>query len=91
MNKTEIEAQIAEETGINKKLVSEVLQSLQAVATRSLQRGEAVRLTGFLTLAVKERAARTGNNPKTGEQIEIASRSRVMLRVGKDLDAAVNA
>lgn len=90
MNKTEIEAQIAESTGINKKTVAEILQSFQDVTTQSLNRGEPVRLTGFATFIVKDRPARQGKNPKTGEAISIAASRKVTLRAGKDLNAALN-
>lgn len=90
MNKTEIEAEIAEETGINKKTVAEVLQSFQGVATRSLARGEGVRWGGFINLGVKTRAARKGKNPRTREEIDIEEHTKVTLRVGKHLDAAIN-
>jgi Bacterial nucleoid DNA-binding protein len=90
MNKTEIEAEIAEETGINKKTVAEVLQSFQGVATRSLARGEGVRWGGFMNFGVKTRAARVGKNPKTGVEVDIPERTKVTLRVGKHLDAALN-
>jgi DNA-binding protein HU-beta len=90
MNKTEIEAQVAEDTGINKKTVAEIIQAFQGVVTQSLARGEAVRMTGFINLAVKDRPARKGKNPKTGEPTDIPFRRRVALRVGKDLNAALN-
>jgi nucleoid DNA-binding protein len=90
MNKTEIEAQIAEDTGINKKTVAEIIQAFQSVVTQSLSRGEAVRLTGFVNLKVKDRPARQGKNPKTGAPTEIPFRRRVTLTVGKDLNTAIN-
>jgi DNA-binding protein HU-beta len=58
--------------------------------TRALKKGEAVTLVGFGTFAVKERAARTGRNPRTGENIEIAATNNPVFKAGKALKDAVN-
>lgn len=90
MNKTEFEAGIAERTGHPKATVSEVLQAFQDMGVEALMRGDNIRLTGYLTVSVKERPARPGKNPKTGETIDIAARKKLTVRAGKDLDRALN-
>jgi len=90
MNRIELEAAIAERTNVNKKVVTEILQAFMDISTETLAHGEAVRLTGFGTLTVKERAARKGKNPKTGESIDIPASRKVSLSAGKSLIAAVN-
>lgn len=91
MNRAEIEAFVAERTNLNPKVASDAIRALLEVVTEALQRGETVRITGFLTLSVKDRPARTGKNPKTGEPISISASKKVTVRAGKNLTAAVNA
>lgn len=90
MNKIELEAAVAEATGINRMIVNEVVETVWKTVAAALARGEPVRITGFATFAVKERAERQGKNPKTGETITIKASRKVTLRPGKDLNAAVN-
>lgn len=91
MNKIELEAVVAEKTGMNRFAVTEIVDTVWSSITEALARGEPVRITGFATFAVKDRAARQGKNPKTGENITIKASRKVSLRPGKDLTAAVNA
>jgi len=91
MNKIELEAAVAEATGVNRMIVNEVVETVWKTVSAALARGEPVRITGFATFAVKERAERQGKNPKTGETIVIKASRKVTLRPGKDLNAAVNA
>lgn len=91
MNKIELEAAVAEATGVNRMVVNEVVEAVWKTVAEALSRGEPVRITGFATFAVKERAERQGKNPKTGETITIKASRKVTLRPGKDLNAAVNA
>ena len=58
--------------------------------TEALQKGDAVALSGFGTFATKERAARTGRNPRTGEAIQIAATKVPGFKAGKGLKDAVN-
>lgn len=90
MNKIKLEAAIAEKTSINKKMVAEVLQAGIDIITDSLSKGEDVRLTGFGTFSVRERAARTAQNPKTGEQVTVPPKRKVTLKAGKHLVASLN-
>ncbi|HBP79890.1 MAG TPA: DNA-binding protein HU, partial [Halomonas sp.] len=56
----------------------------------SLKKGESVSLVGFGTFAIKERAARTGRNPQTGQPIEISAAKVPSFKAGKALKDAVN-
>jgi nucleoid DNA-binding protein len=89
MNRVELEAAVAERTGHPKKVVTDVVGSVLAAVTESLAKGDSVRLVGFATLAVKDRAERAGKNPKTGEAIVIPASRKVAFRAGKDLKTAV--
>lgn len=91
MNRIELEAAVAERTGISRFHVTDVTEAILATISEALARGEPVRITGFATFSVKDRAERLGKNPKTGETIRIKSSRKVSLRPGKDLSATVNA
>ncbi len=73
MNKSEFIRAYADKLGITIKEAEHNFQALVDTITDSLQKGEYVHISGFATFEVKEKAARDGVNPKTGERIEIPS------------------
>ena len=82
---------IAEETGINREDVQNIMEvSLKNIKQR-LANGETVRLLGFGTFSVKERAARSGRNPGTGGEIKITSRKAIGFKPAQAFKNAVNA
>jgi DNA-binding protein HU-beta len=85
MNKADLINQIAESATITKATAGKVVQSIQKSIAAALQEGENVTLIGFGTFSVKERAARTGRNPQTGEEIQIPAKKVVKFKVGKNL------
>lgn len=89
MNKTEFVAAIAEKTGVAKKDVDAVVGSLTDVIAEATSKGDSVQLIGFGTFALKERAARDGRNPQTGETIKIAASRSVGFKPGKKLKDAL--
>lgn len=77
INKTELVAAVAEETGKSKADVKEILEALIAQEVKTVKAGDEIGLIGFGTFKPAERAARTGRNPATGKEIKIpASGSR---------------
>jgi DNA-binding protein HU-beta len=90
MNKSELIDAIAERSGESKAAVGKVLSAFTETVSESLKSGDAVTLVGFGTFAVKERAARTGRNPQTGNPIEIAAAKLPGFKAGKQLKDAVN-
>lgn len=68
------------------KALTSVLESLSV----AFKKGEPVQLTGFGTFTVKERAAREGRNPKTGEAVQIEASRSVAFKAGKALKAELN-
>ena len=72
MTKTELSAAVAEQAGLSKKDAEKAVSTVLDVIVEALEKGEKVQLVGFGTFEVRERAARTGKNPRTGETIEIA-------------------
>ena len=89
MNKTGFVASIVEKTGVSKKDVEAVVDSLTEVVGEATTTGDSVQLVGFGTFSLKERAAREGRNPKTGEKIDIAASRSVGFKPGKKLKESV--
>ena len=89
MNKSELIAKIAEKSGLNQKDAGKALDGLTQAVSDALANGENVTLVGFGTFSVKERAARTGRNPQTGEEIQIAASKVPIFKAGKALKDAV--
>ena len=89
MNKSDFIKAITDKTDLSKTSATEVLDVVLETVTNSLQDGESVTLPGFGTFTVKERAARTGRNPRTGEVIEIAAARVPSFKAGKSLKDAV--
>ncbi len=90
MNKSELIDAIAAGADISKAAAGRALDSMLDAVTDSLQKGEGVSLIGFGTFSVKERAARQGRNPKTGETIQIKAAKVPGFKAGKALKDAVN-
>ena len=90
MNKSELVEAIAASADISKAAATRALDAVTDSITNALKEGDQVALVGFGTFAVKERAARTGRNPQTGQPIEIAAAKIPNFKAGKALKDAVN-
>lgn len=90
VNKSQLIDQIASEANISKAAAGRVVDAFVASVTGSLSKGDDVALVGFGTFTVRERAARTGRNPQTGQEIKIAAAKVPAFRPGKGLKDAVN-
>ena len=90
MNKSELVDAIAASADIPKASAGRALDAVIASITGALTDGDAVSLVGFGTFDVKDRAARTGRNPQTGQPIEIAASKVPSFKAGKALKDAVN-
>lgn len=89
MNKTELVAAVATKTDLSKKDAEAAVKAVIDSVTEALADGEKVALVGFGTFDVKERAARTGKNPRTGEAIEIPAAKVPSFKAGSALKDAV--
>ncbi len=90
MNKVELIRVIAEEADISKTAAEHALSSVIDSITGELKQGRSVSLAGFGTFSVRERAARVGRNPSTGEQINIKASKAAAFKAGKALKEALN-
>ena len=90
VNKSELVEAIAGSADISKAAAGRALDAITESIANALKEGDQVALVGFGTFLVKERAARTGRNPQTGEPIEISAAKIPTFKPGKALKDAVN-
>ena len=90
MNKSEPIDSIAASADLPKAAAGRALDSALEAITGALAKGDSVALVGFGTFGVKERAARTGRNPQTGQPIQISAATLPSFKPGKALKDAVN-
>ena len=90
MNKRELVDAVSKDTGITKKDVEGVLNSITANITKAVSKKDSVSLVGFGTFSSTKRAARTGKNPQTGEKIKIPAATVPKFKAGKAFKDAVN-
>ena len=88
-NKQDLIAEVAAKTGLTKKDSEKAVNDFGEVVTEFLAKGEKVKLIGFGTFETRERAAREGRNPQTGEAIKIAATVVPAFKAGKALKDAV--
>lgn len=90
MNKTELVAAVAEKAALSKKDAEKAVSAVVDAITGALADGEKVQLVGFGTFEVRERAARTGKNPRTGAAIKIAASKVPAFKAGQAFKNTVN-
>ena len=90
MNKTELIDAVADEAEVSKAEAGRAVDAVISSITKALKKGDSVTLVGFGTFQVRERAERTGRNPKTGDTIKIAASKNPSFKAGKALKDAVN-
>ncbi|NOT13601.1 MAG: HU family DNA-binding protein [Methylococcaceae bacterium] len=90
MNKSELINAIAEHANLSKADAGRSLDALTKTVEATLKAGDSITLVGFGTFEVKARAARTGRNPQTGREIQIAAANVPSFKAGKGLKDAVN-
>ena len=90
MNKDDLIAKVASDVNVSKTDAAKVVDAVFRNITSTLKSGEDVRLVGFGTFLVTNRAATTGRNPRTGESIQIPAKKVPKFRAGKSLKETVN-
>ena len=88
-NKAELVDRVAKKTQLTKKDVSATVDALFETIQEALQAGEKVQVIGFGNFEVRERAARKGRNPQSGEEIQIEASKVPAFKAGKALKDAV--
>jgi len=90
MNKSDLVAFVAGQTGLSKQESEKCVNAIFQGITESLRKGQEAAFVGFGTFSVSKRGAREGRNPKTGEVIQIAAVNQPKFKPGKALRDAVN-
>ena len=89
MNKAEFIDAVADNAELTKADAGRAVDAMVAAITKALKKGDTVTLVGFGTFSVRKRGARTGRNPRTGEQIDIPASYGVRISAGSLLKKAV--
>lgn len=90
MTKSELVSAMSEKTGVSKKDAAASIDAFVEIISDVLKHGDKLQLVGFGTFEVSERAARTGRNPQTGEDIKIPAAKIPKFKAGTALKNAVN-
>lgn len=90
VGKSDLASAISQKTGATKKQTTEFINTFVETVEGSLARGEKVQLVGFGTFATRERPAREGKAPGTGEKITIPKATVPAFKAGKSLKEKVN-
>lgn len=90
MNKNDLVEAVASNANLSKADAGRAVDAVVSAITGALKRGDTVSVLGFGTFTVRDRAARTGRNPRTGEEIKIAASRNPAFKAGKALKDAVN-
>jgi len=89
MNKTELVALVADKAEVTQAMAEKVVNSFVDIVTETLSKEEKVVVTGFGTFEVRNRVARRGKNPRTGEEIIVPAQKTPAFKAGKLLKDAV--
>lgn len=90
MNKAELIDAIASESGLTKADAKRALDGFVSVTSNAMKEGDKISLVGFGSFSVTKREARTGRNPQTGKEIQIAAKNVVRFKAGSELTEKVN-
>lgn len=90
MTKTELIVSLAKKSEIPKYLAEKIVNSMFDAIQNELAKGGSVQIIGFGTFENRERSARKGRNPRTGEEIQIAASNTPVFKAGKIFKQAVN-
>lgn len=90
MNKTQLIDAVAQGANLKKKDAEAAVAAMVDTISAAMQKGEKVQIVGFGTFEVKERAARSGRNPKTGEAITVPASRHAAFTAGKTLKEALH-
>ncbi|MDA3913850.1 HU family DNA-binding protein [Oleiagrimonas sp.] len=90
MNKSDLVNAVADEADLSKADAGRAVDAFTEVVKKALKKGDTISLVGFGTFSVRKRAARTGRNPRTNEEIKIKASNVPAFKAGKGLKDALN-
>jgi DNA-binding protein HU-beta len=90
MNKADLAAAVADKTGLPKQSANLAVDAVFNLISDAMKKGEEVRVSGFGSFSVADRAATTGRNPQTGEAMQIKASKQPKFKPGKGLKDSLN-
>ena len=90
MTRKELAAVLIERAGFEAGKIAEFVNQVFEIMKEALEKGEKVKIPGFGNFTVREKRARTGRNPKTGNKVEISARRVVIFKPGDALRKTLN-
>lgn len=90
MNKKELVSAIAEKSGLSNADAEKFVNAFVETTKETLGKAESIQLIGFGTFSISERSARTGRNPQTGKEMQIAAKKVAKFKAGKALSEELN-
>ena len=90
MKKSDIADRVADRTGVSRWLAKDAVDVVFEAMGETLANGEEVRVAGFGTFGTRNRPARTGRNPRTGESVSIQASTAPVFKPSRNLKDAVN-
>ncbi len=90
MTKAELVEEVAKSSNLSKKDAEVVVQTVLDSIVESLKRGEKIELRGFGSFRIRNRLARQGRNPKTGETVKVPAKRVPYFKPGKELRELIN-
>lgn len=89
MTKAELVAAMAKEAGVSKAVAGKALEVFMGTVADELKKNNKIGLVGFGTFSVVKRKARTGRNPRTGQEIKIKAKKAIKFKPGKNLASKI--
>ena len=90
MTKADIVEKIYQQLGFSKKEAADIVEFMFSVMKKTLKQGEKIKISGFGNFVVREKMARVGRNPQTGQTIEISARRVLTFKPSQILKQAIN-
>jgi integration host factor subunit beta len=90
MTKADLVEEVAKAVDVPKKDAERIVKTVFESVTKALHRGEKIELRGFGSFRLRERKARIGRNPKTGETVSVPSKKVPYFKAGKELKELIN-
>ncbi len=83
MIRADLVEKVSQQTGLNKVVVKNIIDSFLINLRQALEQGERIELRNFGVFQVRRRGAKVGRNPRTGERVEIPERRKIIFKPSK--------
>ena len=90
MTKAELAHEVADNSDLNKQQAKVAVQAVLDSIVKALRSGDRIEVRGFGSFCLRERNARVGRNPKTGESVQVPAKTVAYFKLGKELKELIN-